>query len=132
MAAAVRRQVNLVTIRQMELDFFTKNLFNIGTSAALFSGHSWSGVIQIAIPDAKPDNLKMVYMFFTYLSMVMHLFVVVSARPHPERTWLRREPPRGREARILPLLYVRAHATACDVCPRRSLHRLWQRCSGQD
>ena len=71
-------KVNLLAIREKELNYYTQNCLAINTQAALLAGFAYSGLTQVAIPLDSEYVLKLLYLLVTSTAMCLELIAVMS------------------------------------------------------
>ena len=71
-------KVNLLAIREKELNFYSQNCLAIGTQAALLAGFAYSGLTQVAIPLDSEYVLKLLYLLVTTVAMCLELIAVMN------------------------------------------------------
>jgi len=76
--AAVAAQVNLLAIREKELNYYTQNCQAVGTQAALLAGFAYSGLTQVAVPHDRAYALQLAYLLVTTTAMCFELIAVLN------------------------------------------------------
>ena len=71
-------KVNLLAIREKELNYYAQNCLAVGTQAALLAGFAYSGLTQVAIPNDAEYVLKLGYLIVTSTAMCLELIAVMS------------------------------------------------------
>ena len=71
-------KVNLLAIREKELNYYAQNCLAVGTQAALLAGFAYSGLTQVAIPLDSDYVLKLLYLITTTTAMCLELIAVMS------------------------------------------------------
>jgi len=71
-------KVNLLAIREKELNYYTQNCLAICTQAALLAGFAYSGLTQVAIPHEAHYILKLLYLVVTTVAMCFELIAVMN------------------------------------------------------
>jgi len=71
-------KVNLLAIREKELNYCTQNCLAIGTQSALLAGFAYSGLTQVAIPHDRAYPLKLAYLLVTTTAMCFELIAVLN------------------------------------------------------
>ena len=76
--ASAAPQVNLLAIREKELNYYTQNCQAVGTQAALLAGFAYSGLTQVAIPHDRAYALRIAYLLVTTTAMCFELIAVLN------------------------------------------------------
>jgi len=71
-------KVNLLAIREKELNYYTQNCGAVGTQAALLAGFAYSGLTQVAVPLDSQYILKLAYLLVTTTAMCLELIAVMN------------------------------------------------------
>ncbi|EOD15387.1 hypothetical protein EMIHUDRAFT_436817 [Emiliania huxleyi CCMP1516] len=71
-------KVNLLAIREKELNYYTQNCQAVGTQAALLAGFAYSGLTQVAIPHDRAYALRIAYLLVTTTAMCFELIAVLN------------------------------------------------------
>lgn len=71
-------KVNLLAIREKELNYYTQNCLAVGTQSALLAGFAYSGLTQVAIPHDRAYPLKLAYLLVTTTAMCFELIAVLN------------------------------------------------------
>jgi len=71
-------KVNLLAIREKELNYYTQNCLAVGTQSALLAGFAYSGLTQVAIPHDRSYPLKLAYLLVTTTAMCFELIAVLN------------------------------------------------------
>ena len=71
-------KVNLLAIREKELNYYSQNCLAVGTQSALLAGFAYSGLTQVAIPLDSEYVLKLLYLLVTSTAMCLELIAVMS------------------------------------------------------
>ena len=71
-------KVNLLSIREKELNYYTQNCLSVGTQAALLAGFAYQGLTQVAIPHERAYLLKLAYILVTTVAMCLELIAVLN------------------------------------------------------
>jgi len=71
-------KVNLLAIREKELNYYTQNCLAVLTQAALLAGFAYSGLTQVAIPVDAEYVLKLLYLLVTTTAMCLELIAVMN------------------------------------------------------
>ena len=71
-------KVNLLAIREKELNYYTQNCLAVGTQSALLAGFAYSGLTQVAIPHERAYLLKLAYLLVTTTAMCFELIAVLN------------------------------------------------------
>lgn len=72
-------KVNMIEIREKELNYYVQNLAAVNTQAALLAGFSYSGLTNITIPVETDYVLKLTYLMVTTTSMCLELVAVMNS-----------------------------------------------------
>ena len=72
-------KVNLLRIRERELNFYTNNCLSISTQAALLAGFAWYGLTEVPFDEDANEIVQMVYLVVTTLIMGLEMLTVVNA-----------------------------------------------------
>ncbi|KAG8462372.1 hypothetical protein KFE25_012192 [Diacronema lutheri] len=72
-------KVNLLRIRERELNFYTNNCLSISTQAALLAGFAWYGLTEVPFTDEANDIVQTVYLVVTTCIMGLEMLTVVNA-----------------------------------------------------
>mmetsp|Transcript_19055 Transcript_19055/g.51187 ORF Transcript_19055/g.51187 Transcript_19055/m.51187 type:complete len:189 (-) Transcript_19055:524-1090(-) len=72
-------KVNLLRIRERELNFYTNNCLSISTQAALLAGFAWFGLTEVPFDEDASETVQMVYLVVTTLIMGLEMLTVVNA-----------------------------------------------------
>mmetsp|Transcript_23391 Transcript_23391/g.78658 ORF Transcript_23391/g.78658 Transcript_23391/m.78658 type:complete len:188 (+) Transcript_23391:106-669(+) len=72
-------KVNLLRIRERELNFYTNNCLSISTQAALLAGFAWYGLTEVPFEPDASDAVQAVYLIVTTLIMGLEMLTVVNA-----------------------------------------------------
>ncbi|KAJ1626236.1 hypothetical protein T492DRAFT_1034134 [Pavlovales sp. CCMP2436] len=72
-------KVNLLRIRERELNFYTNNCLSISTQAALLAGFAWYGLTEVPFTDDANDVVQTVYLVVTTCIMGLEMLTVVNA-----------------------------------------------------
>jgi hypothetical protein len=75
---ALASQVNLLAIREKELNYYTQNCQAVGTQAALLAGFAYSGLTQVSIPHERAYALQLAYLLVTTTAMCFELIAVLN------------------------------------------------------
>jgi hypothetical protein len=71
-------KVNLLAIREKELNYYAQNCAAVGTQAALLAGFAYSGLTQVAVPLDSQYILKLSYLLVTATAMCLELIAVMN------------------------------------------------------
>ncbi|KAL1530506.1 hypothetical protein AB1Y20_001407 [Prymnesium parvum] len=71
-------KVNLLAIREKELNYYTQNCLAVCTQSALLAGFAYSGLTQVAIPEDAGYVLKLLYLIVTTTAMCLELIAVMN------------------------------------------------------
>lgn len=74
-----RVRVNMLQIRERELQFYSANLQSIGLQAAFLAGFLYPAIIYIVIPEGKDEILVTVYLCVTATAFGLHMLALVNA-----------------------------------------------------
>mmetsp|Transcript_7228 Transcript_7228/g.12164 ORF Transcript_7228/g.12164 Transcript_7228/m.12164 type:complete len:227 (+) Transcript_7228:77-757(+) len=77
-ALETQLKVNMITIREKELNYYTQNCQAVCTQAALLAGFAYSGLTQVAIPHDQHYVLKLLYLIVTTTAMCLELIAVMN------------------------------------------------------
>ena len=69
-------KVDLLSIRERELNFYTANCQAIGTQAAMFAGFAFAGLMQPLPPE--PESLRVLFLVSTVFALGIQLVTVVT------------------------------------------------------
>ena len=72
-------KVNLISIRERELNFYTQNCLSLQTQASLLAGLAWEALTQVAIPHEKSYTLKLLYLLVSAAAMCFEVVAVLNA-----------------------------------------------------
>lgn len=72
-------KVNLLRIRERELNFYTNNCLSISTQAALLAGFAWYGLTEVPFTEQANDVVQTVYLVVTTCIMGLEMLTVVNA-----------------------------------------------------
>ena len=72
-------KVNLIKIRENELNFYTQNCLSLQTQASVLAGLAWEGLTQVAVPHERSYTLKLVYMLVSTAAMCFEVIAVMNA-----------------------------------------------------
>lgn len=72
-------KVNLLRIRERELNFYTNNCLSISTQAALLAGFAWYGLTEVPFTDHANDIVQTIYLVVTTCIMGLEMLTVVNA-----------------------------------------------------
>jgi len=74
-----RLRVDMIGIRERELDFYSANLQAIGLQAGIFASFLYPAIIYIVIPEGKNDTLITAYLCLTAMAFGLHMLAVVNS-----------------------------------------------------
>jgi hypothetical protein len=72
-------KVNLLRIRERELNFYTNNCLSISTQAALLAGFAWYGLTEVPFTENTNDVVQTTYLVMTTCIMGLEMLTVVNA-----------------------------------------------------
>ena len=71
-------KVNLIKIRENELNFYTQNCLAVCTQAALLAGFAYSGLTQVSIPEEANFWVRLLYISVTVMAMCFEIIAVLN------------------------------------------------------
>ena len=72
-------KVNLLRIRERELNFYTNNCLSISTQAALLAGFAWYGLTEVPFMKEASTVVETIYLVVTTCIMGLEMLTVVNA-----------------------------------------------------
>lgn len=74
-----RVRVDMLQIRERELEFYSANLQSIGLQAGIFAGFLYPAIIYIVIPEGKNDTLITAYLCVAAMAFGLHMLALVNS-----------------------------------------------------
>ena len=78
-ALRTQLKVNMLKIRERELNYYTNNCLAISTSSALLAGFAWYGLTEVPFDSNADATVQTLYLVVTTLIMGLELLTVVNA-----------------------------------------------------
>jgi len=78
-ALRTQLKVNMLKIRERELNYYTNNCLAISTSSALLAGFAWYGLTEVPFDSNADATVQTAYLVVTTLIMGLELLTVVNA-----------------------------------------------------
>ena len=78
-ALRTQLKVNMLRIRERELNYYTNNCLAISTSSALLAGFAWYGLTEVPFDSNADATVQTLYLVVTTLIMGLELLTVVNA-----------------------------------------------------